>query len=284
MSTFGQNCDFYSMLKKISFGGSGSPLQFIHANGYAPETYTKFLRNFTQAYEVNALKLRPFWPGEFPDQLKSWLLFVDDLIDMMDEMGHHQVVGVGHSLGAVVSWVASIRRPDLFSRLVLIDPVILPSQFIRMSQLTPFWLKKRKLPIVKTALNRRNKWADEATAREHLGSKKVYMRFDKAVFDDFIRYNLKADHEGLTLAYPREWEGRVYATAPNIWPYMPKNKVPVHIIKAQYSDVITSNTWEAMKERTQLASFYEMPGVGHLVPMEKPDELALHILKELQNV
>jgi pimeloyl-ACP methyl ester carboxylesterase len=101
------------------------------------------------------------------------------------------------------------------------------------------------------------------------------------VFDDFIKYNLRPTDDGLTLAYPREWEARVYASAPNVWPYMAKTSVPTHIIKAQYSDVITAETWQKIQEKTALGSFYEMPAVGHLVPMEKPDLLAQHILSVL---
>lgn len=269
------------MVKIIKFGGDGPPIQFLHANGYAPEVYTKFLSSFLNQFEVNALRLRPFWPDEAANKLKTWHLFVDDLIKMMDDLGHTNVIGIGHSLGAVVSWLASVRRPDLFSRLILIDPVILPLKFIRLSQFSPYWLQKRQHPMIKTASNRRNVWKDEEEARAHLGGKKVYQRFDKEVFDDFIRYNLKSLDEGLTLAYSREWEARVYASAPNVWSHMSKTTVPIHIIKAQYSDVITAETWRKIQDKTPNGSFYEMPGVGHLVPMEKPDLLAKHILSVL---
>ena len=40
--------------------------------------------------------------------------------------GWRDVIGVGHSLGGVLTLYAAIRRPDLFRALVFIDPVFLP--------------------------------------------------------------------------------------------------------------------------------------------------------------
>jgi len=273
----------YQMNKKIDLGGTGKPLQFIHANAYTPECYYALLDPLKEHYQVHLYRQRPLWPNESPEQLKNWALFADDLIDMMDKHGDRQVIGIGHSLGGIATWLASIKRPDLFSQVILIDPVVLPYWITLMSTLSPKSLMSKMNPIIKIAKNRRTTWKDRHEARQHLGSKKVFQRFHPAVFDDFLKYGLKEKVDGtLTLSYPREWEAQVYSTGPNMWSIMKQNAVPAHIIKAQYSDVITTKTWNKIRERVPQGSFYEMPNVGHLIPFEKPLLLADHIQEVLR--
>ena len=271
------------MNKRIDLGGTGSSLQFLHANAYTPECYNTLLEPLKDQYQVHLFRQRPLWSNESPDQLKHWSLFADDLISMMNEHGDKQVIGIGHSLGGIATWMAALKRPDLFARVILIDPVILPYWIITMSSITPKTLMPKMNPIIKIAMNRRTAWQDRNEARLHLGSKKVFQRFHPAVFDDFLSYGLREKEDGsLTLSYSREWEARVYSTGPNMWHIMKQNTVPVHIIKAQYSDVITSASWNKIQARVPKGSFYEMPDVGHLIPFEKPLLLAEHIQEVLK--
>lgn len=262
------------MERLIDFGGSGPVLQLLHANAYTPECYQKFLAPLTDSFTVKAFRQRPLWQAESASQLGHWSLFADDLISMMDTAGQKQVIGLGHSLGGIATWLASIKRPDLFSQIILIDPVILPEKMVKMTKWVPFWIQKRKVPLIKIASNRRDQWPSRDEVRSHLGSKKVFQRFDPEVFEDFVNHGIVDRNDHVTLAYPREWEARVYATAPNLWKIMPQTVVPTHIIKAQYSDVITNHTWGETQEQTKNASFYEMNNVGHLIPFEKPLILA----------
>lgn len=271
------------MDKKIDLGGNGPSLQLLHANAYTPECYRTFLEPLTDRYKIHLYRQRPLWPNESPDQLKHWSIFADDLIQMMDDNGDRGVIGLGHSLGGIATWLASMKRPDLFSQLILIDPVIIPYWPLKMMSISPQFVTDKLFPIVKIAQNRRNQWASHEEARAHLGSKKVFQRFDDRVFTDFINHGLKESNDGgLTLSYPREWEAKVYSTGPNLWSHMKKNVVPVHIIKAQYSDVITADTWSKVQKKVPNGTFHEMPNVGHLIPFEKPDELAAHVSKVLE--
>ncbi len=272
------------MEKKIDFGGNGLSLLFLHANAYTPECYQTFLEPLKAKHKIHLYRQRALWPNESPDQLTDWNIFADDLIQMMDDNGDSGVIGLGHSLGGIATWLASMKRPDLFSQLILIDPVIIPYWPLKIMSLSPQFIRHKLFPLVKIAENRRNKWTSRDEARSHLGSKKVYKRFDDRVFTDFINHALRETSNGsLTLSYPREWEAKVYATGPNMWSYMTQNIVPVHIIKAQNSDVITADSWKKIQQKVPNGTFYEMSNVGHLIPFEKPNELATHVSKILDS-
>ncbi len=57
-----------------------------------------------------------FSPNKY-DTLKT---YADDLIDICDALELRNVIMVGHSVSGMVSLLASLKRPDLFSKLVLI--------------------------------------------------------------------------------------------------------------------------------------------------------------------
>ena len=46
--------------------------------------------------------------------------YVDDLLNILDALGVDRCAYVGHSISAMIGILASIRRPELFSKLVLI--------------------------------------------------------------------------------------------------------------------------------------------------------------------
>jgi sigma-B regulation protein RsbQ len=48
--------------------------------------------------------------------------YADDLIEILRELGLTQTVFVGHSVSAMIGVLASLRAPDLFSKLVLVGP------------------------------------------------------------------------------------------------------------------------------------------------------------------
>lgn len=48
--------------------------------------------------------------------------YADDLIEILEELGLAAVVFVGHSVSAMIGVLAAGKRPDLFSKLVLVAP------------------------------------------------------------------------------------------------------------------------------------------------------------------
>ncbi len=58
------------------------------------------------------------------DKLKYGTLqgYADDLIEICDELGVSNVQLAAHSVGCMIAMLASIKRPDLFERLMLLGP------------------------------------------------------------------------------------------------------------------------------------------------------------------
>lgn len=253
----------------------GVPLLLYHANAYMPELYIPFLRQLPE-YKVTALRQRPLW-DKTVQKIKDWDIFTQDLIRFCDENNIAQIDAIGHSLGAVAIWKALSLRPELFNKVVLIDPVILPEETVRWVSLLPYKLKERIRPVIKIASLRRNQWASREEARIHLGSKGVFKKMDPEVFDLFIKFGIVPGENGFMLAFPREWEAMIYASPENTWKFMAKTTKQIMIIKAQHSNVISNETWEKVKSKNANNLYVEMKDVGHLIPFEKPKEIGTMI-------
>lgn len=264
------------------FGGVGKTIHFAHANAYPPGCYQQLFNPFLQDYKVIGMHQRPLWEKSDPKKFKSWYQLADDLILFFEQQQLKQVIGVGHSMGGVVSIIAAIKRPDLFSRLILIDPVIFPSRYTYFTNLVPLFLRKKVIPIAKLSAKRRDNWPDQQTVFDSFRTKKVFRSFSDSALWDFIKAGTKPTNRGqVTLTYPKDWETRIYTTAPSVFKKLKALKIPILAIKGAYSNVITTEVWEEWKNAQPNNHFLEYPNSGHLVPMEYPQELANWILEQL---
>ena len=260
----------------------GTPTLLYHANAYTPEMYEPFVDNFPDRKFI-ILKQRPLWDSKV-QTIKDWSLFTDDLIAFCDEMGLRNIDAFGHSLGAVSIWKASVIRPDLFAKTILIDPVVLPEDTVRWVSFLPYKLKARIRPVIKIASLRKNWWPSKEEARTHLGSKSVFKVFTPEVFDLFIKYGILDNEDGSArLAFPREWEAMIYASPENIWKFIKKTHKEIFIIRAQRSNVISIESWGKMQTSNSKNKYFEMQDVAHLIPFEKPNELAAIIKEYIQS-
>lgn len=55
-----------------------------------------------------------------PVKYSSYDAFANDLISLMDELDLKSSVLVGHSMSGMIGCIASIKRPDLFKKLILV--------------------------------------------------------------------------------------------------------------------------------------------------------------------
>ena len=92
-----------SRIPSIDFGGSGTELVFLHANGYPPECYRPLLSRLAENYHVTAMVQRPLWPDSKPDEIEDWLPLTDDFLRYLDAHQLWDFVDLHKALVAVAS-------------------------------------------------------------------------------------------------------------------------------------------------------------------------------------
>jgi len=255
------------------FGGRGHVLHFAHPNAYPPACFKAFLEPLTENYHVVAVHHRPLWPNSRPEEFKNWQVIADDLYHFLTQQGYEQIIGVGHSLGAVAMMKAAYQHPHLFSKLVLIEPVFFEPQILKLLAANPAVLEDS--PMAQGARKRRDTWPDRRTAFDHYRGKSVFKRWPDEALWNYVNEGFVQTADGdLVLTFPREWEAKIYASLPlHVWEEIPQVMQPTLAIRAAESDTLTEEAWRHWQELRPGAAFVEIPDAGHMVPMERPIEV-----------
>ena len=261
----------------FEFNGQGQPLHFLHANGYPPECYKPFLELLRSHYHVFGMLLRPLWKDSIPNEVRDWKVFSDDLLQLLASQPA-PLIGVGHSIGAVVTLRAALRNLSRFSALILIDPVLfVPSRLIAWKFFHAFGLADRVHPLIAGAKKRRRVFDDLET---------VFRRYrSRAVFRYLSDENLRIYIEGITrpkedgtyeLVYSPEWEAQIYRTGLqdfDIWRGLPKLDVPTLFLRGAETDTFLENAARLVKRMQPRAQVETLDKSTHLLPLERPQEV-----------
>ena len=266
----------------VDFGGTGELIHFAHANAYPPACYRAFVEPLTARHRVMAIEQRPLWPNSNPADMTSWQVAADDLIAFLEQQGVEGVIGMGHSLGAVATLFAALKRPSLFSRLIFIEPVFLifPPELVQAIAQNPELASLS--PLVQAAMRRRNQWPTRQDAFDRFRVKNIFRRWSDETMWEYVNNALVANDDGFTLRYSREWEARFYATPPvTVWDDIPRIQHPTFGIRGADTDTIFPKAWQRWQELQPAATFLQVEKAGHMIPMERPLFLANAILDYL---
>ena len=266
-------------IPSVDFGGEGRQIHFAHANGFHPMMYSELIAELVPKFKVNAKLFRPYWEGSNPNELKSWQLLGDDLIRYFDQKGYKNIIGIGHSMGGVASVLANKKRPELFSKLILLEPVVLPPK-VYLSRFLPKSVRQSMIAPAKIALKRKDTWESKEDAYNQLRGKRVFKDIPDSVFKDYIEYGTKENGEGgVKLSYSKEWEAQIYTNSANPWAALKSLNIPVLVVRGTKTNVLVDKSWELMKSRLKSFTFKEIEDGGHLVPFEKKSEITKLILE-----
>ncbi len=266
------------------WGGTGPVLHFAHANGFPPGTYRRLIGELTKRHHVVSMSARPLWPDMVPMALRGWSVFAEDLRAEFGRRGLRGIVGVGHSLGAVISLLAAAADPGLFSAVVAVDPLVLTGAH------SLFWGAVKtaglggRISLVRGARRRRELWSDRGEARTTYSSKKVFASWRPEVLDDYLDAGMVDLPEGgVRLRYPREWEARIFAAAPHdLWAHLRKVSVPTLFVQGEHSDTFLDAARARVEREVPASRTVVVAGSSHFLPMERPSELARVIDEFLQ--
>lgn len=267
----------------VEWGGKGPVLHLAHGNGFPPLTYRRLAAGLTSRFRVVGMAARPLWGPERPELLTEWWALAHDLRRELGVRRLEGVVGVGHSLGGVVSALAAVEDPSLFSALVLVDPVVFTGFRAALWGVMKGLRVARWLPLVRQTRRRRERWPDREAARAGWARAPRFARWQPDVLDDYVRSGtVERDGGGVGLRFPREWEARIFEVAPHdVWADLRRLTVPTVFVRGSASATFLHAAARRAAREVPGARVVEVPGTTHFIPMERPDELAQAILEAL---
>ncbi len=191
-------------------------------------------------------------------------------------------LGVGHSLGAVLTLLQAHQNPQRFTKILLLDPVMFSrammvgQQALKTAGLWP------RAPLPKLALRRRNRWDSTTAMQQQLASKGFYRRWHPQALAGFVEGGHRWLGDGseavadraVALSCEPEWEARIFASYPKLLNQAVKQiQIPVQIICAEHSmPFVLKGAKRAAALNPNIS--YRIWGQGHCFPMEQPEQTA----------
>lgn len=248
-------------------------LQFSHANGFPAQSYAPILGALSAHFDVRYLPL--FGHDSRYPVTDGWPFLVNELITQIEKYPE-PVIGVGHSLGGVLTGFAASQRPDLFRCIILLDPPCLNP----MKSLLLWSLKKMNrqswVTFEAQALNRRKHWKDKETALTYFSSRPFFQSFDPKMLEAYVEHGTKLAHDGVHLVFDTGVESKIFSTLPHNYVSFQKSlKVPGSLLYGEGSNVVNwldralIRYWTPLEVRSVQGS--------HLFPFEYPEETLLAI-------
>lgn len=263
-------------IPSMDFGGTGLPLHFLHANGYPPACYRPLIERLVERYHVFGMLLRPLWPEADPRAIRDWKPFSSDLITYLTGVEGGPVIGLGHSIGAMVTLRGALERPGLFRALILIEPVLLPpSRVLQLRVAHALGIRLGGKRLVEGALRRRRHFDSLEQLFAGYRRREIFQHFGdaelRALVEGITRRSVDGGYE---LVYSPEWEARIYETAIwndwSLWQGISKLKVPALFLRGADTDTFFVRTAEIIRQRNPAVRVATIPDSTHLVPMERP--------------
>lgn len=264
-------------MKSFDFGGTGAPLHFLHANGYPPECYIPLLEFLKSEYRVFGMLLRPLWPDSNPGDIQDWQPFSGDLLRFLSSRETAPVIGVGHSIEAIVTLRAALQDPGKFRSLVLIDPGLFPPRrLITWNIIRAMGMGNKLHPKTAGSLKRRRAFDDLDTVFRGYRNREIFRYMSDENLRIYIEGITRPTNGGYELVFSPEWETHIYFTGLrdfDLWRDLPKLQVPALFIRGAETDTFWEEAAKLVKRKQPGAKMETLERSTHLLPLERPQEV-----------
>lgn len=261
--------------------GDGPTVLMVHATGFHARCWDGVIRALGGGFpRILALDMR----GHGRSQKKppyDWRQFGIDLAAFAEALDLDGAVGVGHSMGGHCVVQAAAAHPRRFSRLVLVDPVILDPQSYGS---LPTFASAQDHPVSR----RRDRWPSAAAMVERFRDRHPFSLWRPEVLADYCRHGLNPapNGDGFVLGCPPLVEAAIYlgSASRDIASLFAKVTQPTAVLRARRKaerdgamDFSQSPTWEGLAAALPNGRDVYLPELTHFIPMQRPDLVAAHI-------
>lgn len=254
-------------------------IHFAHANGFPAGSYRVLLDDLRQRHQVLALEKfahNPNFPVDY-----GWSNQVAELSDYLQS---HQVLPcylVGHSFGAVVSFLAACRHPQSVKGVILLDPPLitgLTGLLFKTIRRTP-WADR--LSPAKLAANRCTTWPKDTDLVNYFANKALFKNMHPECIEDYVSSAVKETPNDLMLDFDNNVEANIFRTIPlNMGTYKLPKSIPATIITGEKTKVCKQKLIAPFIAKNNLEHLV-VKGGGHMFPLEQPQHVASLILDKI---
>lgn len=247
-------------------------LHFAHANGFPAGSYNKLFSFLQDNYSIIALE--KFGHNSTYPINRDWANPVAELTQFFHANSDDPIYLVGHSFGAVVSYMTACEAPDKVKGLIMLDPPLitgLTSLFVKGIRNTPLF--DRFTPAHQT-VNRCTKWPKGTDLVEYFQRKALFRNMHPESIAHYVDSAIEENETGYSLSFDHQIEAQIFRTIPlNIHRYYGRLKVPAVLITGEKTTVCRPKLIAPFIKKNHL-EHAQVEGGGHMFPLEQPEKVA----------
>ena len=260
-------------------GGAGPYLLVSHATGFHGRCYEPIAHALADRFHSIAFDYRGHGDTELPDGPVEWRRYGDDAEAMaewlVDRNGGKPIDGFGHSMGGACLLMAAHRRPSLFRRLVLFEPIVFPPLAVRPDPADS--------PMVQGARRRRATFPSFQAAIDNYAAKPPLNGFTPDALRAYVLHGFSPDDDGVHLKCRPDTEAATFETGPthDTWDLLPAIHTEVLVVAGRVEEFQPSNIARQITDRLPNGRYLQLDQLDHFGPMARPLLVADLIAEEL---
>ena len=256
-------------------GGRGAPLLLAHAAGLHGLVLAPLARHLDGFFRCTAFDARGHGDTRLPaGRDLDWYGLATDTLAVVDGRGLDRPYGFGHSSGGTALLMAEQARPGTFAAIYCFEPVIVAAD--------PPLGRDGDSVLATRARRRRTSFASREEACRHYASKPSLAEVSPEALRAYVDHGFEdAPDGGVRLKCRPEHEAAVYemATAHDAYRRLAEVSCPVAVACGAHSEGCPPERARCHVARLPYGRDEVLDGVGHLGPLERPDEVASSIVR-----
>jgi pimeloyl-ACP methyl ester carboxylesterase len=258
-------------LHYLDWGGAGPLIVLLHGLRDQAHEWDRVAPALTPLGRVLALDQRGHGESDAPASGYAPDDFAADLAAFCDALALDRPVVIGHSLGGRVAYHFAAAHPGRLRALVLVD--IGASASPESIPAAVDFIRKGAGPFA----------SPDDALRALLGGRLL----PNAGTAHYLRHNLRQTADGLW-RWKYDLDGAIAAIRTGRgrdgWEVVSRIRVPTLLVRGGRSDILSADEAARLRDAIPGATLVELPGVGHLIPLARPRELAATIVAWLTSL
>lgn len=251
-------------LRYFDYGNEGkTPLVCLHGHTGQAHIWDEFADAMSPHYHVLTVDQRGHGESQWAATGYARDRFVEDLAAFVDGLSLSKFVLAGLSMGGWHSLLYTAEHPERVERIIIVDiaPEANPATAAQRSNRPPTPMDFASLDAAVESVRQGNPWASDARLRQDT--------MDKLRQTEDGRWTRKADPVLFNTPLPDMTDPGLIG---RYWRAVETIPCPILEVRGAESGLVADETLERMQKVGKQFTWVDVPGAGHVVTVDKPQE------------
>jgi pimeloyl-ACP methyl ester carboxylesterase len=249
--------------------GNRPVLLISHATGFHAYCYQPLAEALATRFQSIGFDYRGHGDTAQPADVDiDWNRYTDD-VEAVALSLTRPLAAFGHSMGGACLLMTAHRHPDLFSHLVIYEPVVFDPSQVASDGGPPH--------LADGARRRRTTFASFDAAFANFAAKPPLGSFTPAALDAYVRHGFSEGDDGqVHLKCRPELEARTFEMSQRTatWDLLPEITIPVMVVCGAMADDSPARHAQAVAARLPGGTYLQIGELDHFGPMTHPEMVA----------